>query len=294
MWWFLLQLAGCDPAPPVDNPELTWLDFWKLIFTDEMRPLALALGGVAILSLFELFWPAEKGHSARGRLRNFAYLAFFKVLGAGGVAFWFAFGPRLEIAQYQSSGLEWFACVALNLIAIDLLYYAYHRAQHAFPALWALHELHHADTELNATTSFRTFWLESPVQFLLITLPTILLFGTRGPEHAMAIAAFSYSFLVFTHCNLRLPLGPFSLWLCGPQVHRVHHSRLSEHRDRNFAQFFPVIDWILGTYHAPRRSEFPPTGTETLATDAPIVRTALWRPFEIWGELLKKRSKDHG
>lgn len=227
MWRFLLQLAGRDPAPPVDNPVSTGLDLWKTIFADEMGPLAVALVGFAILSVFELFWHAEKGHSARGRLRNFAYLTFFKVLGVGGVTFWFAYGPRLEIVRHQSSGLDWVGYVALNLIAIDLLYYAYHQAQHAFPALWALHELHHADTELNATTSFRTFWLELPVQFLLITLPTILLFGTRGPEHALAVAVFSYGFLVFTHCNLRLPLGPFSLWLCRPQVHRVHQLRTS-------------------------------------------------------------------
>ncbi len=272
----------------------SWLDLWKATFIGEMNPLAVALGGVAILTLLELCWPAERGHTGRGRLRNLAYLVIFKIFGLGGIALWFAYGPRLDVVRHQASGLEWVGYVAANFLVIDLVYYAYHRAQHAIPALWALHELHHADSELNATTSFRTFWLESPVQFLLITLPTVLLFGIRGPEHALAVGVFSYGFLIFTHCNLRLALGPLSLWLCGPQVHRVHHSRLPEHRDRNFAQFFPVIDRVLGTYHAPAREEFPPTGTETLATDAPIVRTALWRPFQIWGELLTDRRKDHG
>ncbi|MFK7896329.1 MAG: sterol desaturase family protein [Myxococcota bacterium] len=268
-----------------------WLELWKTIFLGEMRPVLIGLGCIVFLTMIELIWPAEPAHTLRGRARNLGYLLLYKIFGAGGLALWFAFGPRIAVPQSSSEGFLWFGYLGANLIAIDLLYYFYHRAQHAFPALWALHELHHSDSELNATTSFRTFWLETLVQFLLIMLPTILLFGQRGAEHALVVSVVSYGFLIFTHCNFRLSLGPLSQWICGPQVHRVHHSRLPEHRDRNFAQFFPVIDRIFGTYYAPGRSEFPPTGTETLATDANVFFAALWRPFQIWRGLLVKRRK---
>ncbi len=201
---------------------------------------------------------------------------------------WYANVPNLMPYKQTLSGFSWLFFVAMNLLINDFFYYAYHRAQHAFPFLWALHELHHSDEEINATSSFRTFWLELPIQFIFLSLPTILLFGDRGTEHAMTVSVISFGMLIFTHCNLRLPLGPLSTWICGPQVHRVHHSSLAAHKNKNFAQFFPFIDIIFGTYYAPGRKEFPPTGTNTLATDASIIRSAIWGPFDTWLFLLKK------
>jgi sterol desaturase/sphingolipid hydroxylase (fatty acid hydroxylase superfamily) len=72
----------------------------------------------------------------------------------------------------------------------------------------------------------------------------------------------------FNHANIRLRLGPLTPILCGPQYHRIHHSRLPEHQDKNFAALFPVIDMMFGTYHRPSRDEFPPTG---LISGAPAV-----------------------
>jgi sterol desaturase/sphingolipid hydroxylase (fatty acid hydroxylase superfamily) len=94
----------------------------------------------------------------------------------------------------------------------------------------------------------------------------------------MLVAAF---LLVFTHANVKLRLGVLTPLIVGPQVHRIHHSRLPEHQDKNFAQYFPVIDKMFGTYHAPGPDEFPPTGTPHLATDAPLSQV-LSRPFLHW------------
>ena len=63
-------------------------------------------------------------------------------------------------------------------------------------------------------------------------------------------------------------------------IHELHHSRLPEHRDRNFAPLFPFLDRVFGTYCEPRRDEYPPTGTMSLASDASIA-TAMARPFRI-------------
>ena len=46
----------------------------------------------------------------------------------------------------------------------------------------------------------------------------------------------------------------------GPQGHRIHHSRMREHFDQNFAAFFPIWDVLFGTYHYPERDEYPSTG----------------------------------
>ncbi len=78
--------------------------------------------------------------------------------------------------------------------------------------------------------------------------------------------------------------------VCGPQVHRIHHSTRREHRDRNFAQYFPFLDRVFGSYYTPARHEFPPTGAPELASDASIGH-ALVQPFRIWAvELGFKRA----
>lgn len=263
-----------------------WLAVWQQLLWADGRVTLYALAGIGVLTLLELARPAEPGQSWRGRGRNVLFLAQFKLLGLAGLAAWYVFGPgpRESLLQPGLLGGGWperIALVFANLVAIDLLFYWYHRAQHRFDFLWAIHELHHADTELNATTSYRTYWLETPIQTALVITPTVLVFGGLGPTHAVVVLAFSLFFLVFSHANLRLRLGPLTGWVIGPQVHRVHHSRLPGHRDRNFAQYFPFLDRLFGSWYAPARDEFPPTGADGLAGDASLP-TVLARPFRIW------------
>lgn len=259
----------------------SWLATWLELLRQSTVPVGGALVFVALCTSIEQVVPAEAGQGLRGRLRNLVYLVLFQVLGLAFLALWILHGPALGLHAHAPTLFESILLIAANLFTIDLAYYWYHRAQHRHPALWAIHELHHADAELNATSSFRTYWLEMPVQMVLISAPSLMLFGDQGKLHALGMLVGSYLFLIFSHCNFRLSLGPLSAVVCGPQVHRIHHSRLPEHRDRNFAQYFPVLDWIFGTYHRPARGEFPPTGVMGLASDAPVTAT-LMRPFRIW------------
>ena len=48
----------------------------------------------------------------------------------------------------------------------DLWYYWWHRAQHELPFLWELHKLHHSEEHMNATTIYRSHFLELPGQAL--------------------------------------------------------------------------------------------------------------------------------
>jgi sterol desaturase/sphingolipid hydroxylase (fatty acid hydroxylase superfamily) len=123
------------------------------------------------------------------------------------------------------------------------------------------------------------------VQPLVISIPVFVIFGGQDRTAISIYIVVATGFLLFTHTNLRLSLGPLTPVVCGPQVHRIHHSRLPEHQDKNFAQMFPFIDVVFGTYWAPERGEFPPTGTQGLASDAPILR-ALVQPFVIWGGMI--------
>lgn len=264
----------------------TWLEiFLSLLFEEAVRQKYVA-AGFAVLTAFELVLPAERGQGWSGRLRNVLFLAIYFGLGLAAAAVWLAVTPPWE------SGREtgWSAIavrVLLYLLVFDFLYYWYHRAQHRFPVLWAIHELHHADAEVNVTTSYRTYWLEAPVQLLLVFMPALLILGPFGLAAGVTLLVASRFFLLFTHANLRLSLGPLAPILCGPQVHRIHHSRLPHHLDRNFAQIFPFYDVLFGTYHAPRRGEYPVTGTPGLASDAPLLEVML-RPFALWRDQVRR------
>lgn len=257
---------------------VSFLATWASLLRVAGSTLAVALAAVALCTAIEFLAPAERGQGARGRVRNLGHLAVFQMLGLAALTPWVLFGPPPAPAAPATSPIQAGLLIAAHLFAVDFVYYWYHRAQHRFPALWAIHELHHADAELNATSSFRTYWLELPVQAVLVVSPAMLLFGDRGSVHALGVLVGSYAFLIFSHCNFRLSLGPLSLLLCGPQVHRVHHSRLPEHRDRNFAQYFPFLDRLFGTWYDPAPGEFPPTGVDGLASDAPFA-VVLLRPL---------------
>jgi sterol desaturase/sphingolipid hydroxylase (fatty acid hydroxylase superfamily) len=149
---------------------------------------------------------------------------------------------------------------AAYLLAMDFMEYLFHRAQHRFPFLWAMHSFHHSDRAMNITTTFRHFWFERTLHAIAVSLPVALLFKAP-PEVLLIYGLWSWNDY-FTHMNLRLSLGPFWCVINGPQYHRLHHSLLPEHWNKNFADHFPIFDILFGTHHKPKPGEFPPTGLE--------------------------------
>jgi len=227
---------------------------------------------VALLTVIERVLPAERGQSMRGRFRNAGFIVVFQ-LGGGILVSLLAYvlAPALLLSGEvlaRRNAVERAGLVILYLFVSDLVFYWYHRAQHSRPALWWIHRLHHADSELNATSSLRTYLLERPIQFLLISMPIATLVDrtpgleairlTAGEARALYLTALVWLF--FAHANLRLELGRWSWIATAPQVHRIHHSIERHHQRKNYAQFFPALDVAFGTYWPPRPGEFPQTG----------------------------------
>jgi sterol desaturase/sphingolipid hydroxylase (fatty acid hydroxylase superfamily) len=255
--------------------------------------LALSTGFLVL----ERLLPAEKGQPFRSWLFNVAYAPFI-------LAIIFMLGPVLTVssrfvAEWTGGGLlPAFGAAGSSVpaqigfalsyaIGFDLWQYAMHRLQHRSKWLWETHRFHHDDTALNASTQTRVH----PTSYLLSVvfhLPVVLLFGLRAP-HAIAV------FLMFTlwgfinHTNLRVGLGPLTPVIAGPQWHRIHHSVLKEHRDKNFAVLFPFIDMLFGTYYRPRPGEYPPTGVG--GTQLRPIEAATVAPFRAWRRMLPDRSR---
>jgi sterol desaturase/sphingolipid hydroxylase (fatty acid hydroxylase superfamily) len=178
-----------------------------------------------------------------------------------------------------SEGWPLVGAVAIYLLAMDFVDYLFHWAEHRWPLLWAIHSFHHSDRSMNITTTQRNFWIE-PVLKALVVFPLVpLLFKVP----ALAVTAFSCctALRLFSHMNLRLSLGPFWVLVIGPQFHRLHHSTLPAHRDKNFAPLFPIFDVLFGTHCRPRPGEYPPTGLDTGETPASLVTAMVW-PWRHW------------
>jgi sterol desaturase/sphingolipid hydroxylase (fatty acid hydroxylase superfamily) len=143
--------------------------------------------------------------------------------------------------------LPGWAHVLLFLVLSDFLSYLQHRLMHRVPALWQLHEFHHAAEEFNALTSTREHPLEKAINIVVMVVPALLI-GMPTSEFATVTIIFGAIGLV-KHSAI-----PWHGWfgkyvIQSPRDHFIHHSRLREHYNHNFANYFPIWDHLFGTYY---------------------------------------------
>ena len=163
---------------------------------------------------------------------------------------------------------------ALYIVVMDLGEYLFHRAQHAIPQLWALHSFHHSDAALNVSTTVRQHWLDYILKSVTIYLVVGLLIHTNLAVVTIFTAFSFYNY--FSHTDVDVGFGRFSWVLNSPNYHRLHHSRLPQHFQTNYAALFPIFDVISGSYLQPRRGERPPTGLDTGAEPTTLLDAMLW------------------
>jgi len=239
----------------------------------------LMLGLLTVVSAVETFAAKNNRVPLVDRLLNIGIGACYLVVGgylAFLLFFWLA---RLHV--FRDSELDTTMYVLLFVFLQDVIYYFYHRMQHSWPLLWQIHKLHHTDTDVNVTTSFRTHVFEQPLQTLLIFVPVIFILGFH-PAGVMIAFFFTMFFLYFGHSRLDLDLGPLSRVLVGPQFHRLHHSLDARHLNRNFAQYFSFLDLIFGTYRSPRPLSKTQTGIRGCRSRKAQVASIFWPLSAVW------------
>lgn len=144
----------------------------------------------------------------------------------------------------------WLEAVAAILI-FDLAIWAQHLVTHKVPLLWRLHQVHHADRDMDVTTAIRFH----PVEIALSMLLKIGLVYLLGPS-ALAIILFEMILngtAMFNHANIRLPLWldrGLRMVLVTPDMHRVHHSVHRHEHDSNYGFALSIWDRLFGTYIA--------------------------------------------
>lgn len=213
------------------------------------------------MALIELLWPKRHlltskrkrwltnvGISAAGTLllRLMAVLAVPVAAIAAAL-----FAERNGIGLLNQVAWPAWIKIVVALLVLDLAIWAQHWASHKVPLFWRLHQVHHADRDIDVTTAVRFH----PVE---IGLSMIWKIAVVIPLGAPPLAVFLFEVILnacamFNHANIALPLGldrVLRLFIVTPDMHRVHHSVLRREHDTNYGFNLSIWDRLFRTYTA--------------------------------------------
>ncbi len=218
-------------------------------------------GILIAMALVELAIPRRKLSTPKPRrwLTNFSIVALdtlvVRLMGALAV-------PLVAVAAAvycETNGLGLFNIVdwpqwlefILALLVFDLAIWFQHFVSHKVPIFWQLHQVHHADRDIDVSTAIRFH----PVEIALSMLWKIVLVFVFGPS-ALAVVVFEVILngcAMFNHANIALPAWLDKLlriFVVTPDMHRVHHSVIRREHDSNYGFNLSVWDRLFGTYTA--------------------------------------------
>lgn len=138
--------------------------------------------------------------------------------------------------------------VVLYLLWTDFLDYWIHRGRHGFGWWWEFHKGHHSAEEFNAITTARGHPLDGVFIVFAYAIPGAVLGG--GMTDLAAVLIISAVHAGLTHSMLPWSWGWFGRYVVYPPTgHRIHHSALDVHWDKNFGSIFVFWDHLFGTYY---------------------------------------------
>lgn len=136
------------------------------------------------------------------------------------------------------------------LLAVDLLWYVYHRAAHTLPRLWRAHGVHHAPSQVYVLMHPVFHPLDLLVSRFLISLVVFRFSGATPDAVFLALVVLNLQQTI-SHINSDIRTGPLNYLLIGPETHRWHHGAGER---VNYGSVLPLWDMLFGTFvHQPRR-----------------------------------------
>lgn len=131
------------------------------------------------------------------------------------------------------------------LLAIDFLFYWFHRWGHEINILWAAHSPHHSSEEFNLSVGLRASLTQRLFSFSMFWPLTLIGFE---PNHIYIVTGVHLMLGYWHHTKIIPKLGPFEFLFNTPSHHRVHHGTNEQYLDKNYAEFLIMWDRIFGTF----------------------------------------------
>jgi sterol desaturase/sphingolipid hydroxylase (fatty acid hydroxylase superfamily) len=285
-WWLAVDWFSAHAV----EPALAFLHLGNLLGEPEDIAAALLIASLQIAIIACVFRPLEKLVPAEGWQerqltqvdRRFTLLL---LLALNPLIAFFVLSP---FASLFSDALAWvglpsdgllhyvpgiqahpYLAFVLFYLANDLAYYWMHRAQHAIPWWWALHNMHHSQRQVNCWTNARVSWLDVVLESCLLATVGLLMGVDAGQFALLVLLTELVQYLA--HTNTRLGFGRvLERIVVSPRFHRLHHMRVDPARPNlhncNYGQVLAVWDNLFGTalYGEPVR----PNGVDDPAVDA--------------------------
>lgn len=169
-------------------------------------------------------------------------------LAALAAAFW---------AESQGIGLfnwlDWplWVEILVAVVVLDFAIWLQHLAAHKIPILWRLHQMHHADVDIDVTTAIRFHPIEIALSMIWKILWVIPL--GAAPLAVLLFEVILNGCAMFNHANVALPGWldrALRLVIVTPDMHRVHHSVEQREHDSNYGFNLSIWDRLFATYTA--------------------------------------------
>jgi sterol desaturase/sphingolipid hydroxylase (fatty acid hydroxylase superfamily) len=140
----------------------------------------------------------------------------------------------------------------IALFVFEVGAYWGHRWAHTFPFLWRFHAVHHSSEHLDWLAASRVHPVDQTFIRLCGILPVYLLGFTK--ETFGFLIVIDGLIAIFIHANVRFRFGWLEWLVATPAYHHWHHANEGpETSNKNFGGLLPVVDWLFGTLHLPRR-----------------------------------------
>ena len=221
--------------------------------------LGIFAGVFVVLALLEWLWPRRQLRLAKARRwsTNLAIVAIDSLIVRAMAAFAVpiaavaaaAYASEHHIGLFHWLALAPWLTVLLAIVVLDFAIWLQHVASHKIPMLWRVHQMHHADVDIDVTTAIRFH----PIEIALSMLWKIGWVLALGAPLA-AVVTFEIIMnagAMFSHANIALPAS-LDQWLrriiVTPDMHRVHHSVLQPEHDSNYGFNLSIWDRWFGTY----------------------------------------------
>jgi len=219
-------------------------------------PNHILLGLIILFFVLETFFSRRERENVGNKFNHLFHNFMFQLLAIaiGSILGFMVITTFDGISTYQLGLFNyiavpyWFKILA-GVIILDLSDYWFHRLDHVSPLLWRQHRVHHSDTSMDASTSFRTF----PTDLIFFTIGELVFSLIFGLD-IMSMNIFLFlllPILIIQHTSLRYPVWidkTFGWLFMMPNYHKVHHEQDQLYTDSNYGTILIIWDKLFGTF----------------------------------------------
>lgn len=239
--------------PPFLQPQTTAMGKWYQFLTQLNPDLFMALVLALLFSAEQLFsrvQPIQKRapHLFHNVLLQAGYflvnflLAYFLVFCLNWTA-------THKFGLFYHLLVPYWLQVITGVIFIDFINYWEHRLNHNWSLFWRLHRVHHSDTIMDSSTTYRFHPLDAVLDNIA-ALAAVFLLGIDGAILLLWLILY-IPLLVLHHAAYIMPGWfdkTFGQVFVSPNIHKIHHHQEQRFTDSNYGLMFIIWDKLFGTY----------------------------------------------